>query len=66
MKCKVIKAFRKANNLSIEEFAELIGCSPKSVWRWENGICTIGPRYQRKVAKILGISIDDLYEEEED
>lgn len=31
MKCKVINAFREAHHLSIEEFAELIGCSPKSV-----------------------------------
>ncbi len=37
MKCKVINAFREAHHLSIEEFAELIGCSPKirlEVGKW--------------------------------
>src|SRR5262245_7469469 len=51
---------RTALLLSQEALAEAIGVSVRSVIRWEQGQAAPHPEYRRRLARVLGIDVDDL------
>ena len=55
-----IKEYRKANNVSQREMAEMLFVSDKTISRWELGKGLPDIELLPKIAKILGISIDKL------
>ena len=54
-----IKARREELGIPRATLAFLVGVSERTIERWEAGRTPI-PRYQRKLAKVLGCSPDDL------
>ena len=55
-----IKEYRKANNVSQREMAEMLFVSDKTISRWELGKGLPDIELLPKIAEILGISIDKL------
>ena len=55
-----LKAARKAAGLTQAQLAEAIGCKQKDVSRWEAGQIEPGGRIVKKMAQVLGCSMDDL------
>ncbi len=55
-----IKEYRKSNNVSQREMAELLFVSDKTISRWELGKGLPDIELLPKIAEILGISIDKL------
>jgi WD40 repeat protein/transcriptional regulator with XRE-family HTH domain len=55
-----LRRVREKLGLSQEDVADKIGCHPKTVSRWERGRSTPNPYYQRRLAKNLGTSVQDL------
>lgn len=60
-----LKEIRKQKNMSLEEFAKLLGTSKQALSRYELG--QVDPKISqvRKYARILGLSIDYLMGDEE-
>ena len=55
-----IKAGREAKGLSIPKLAAMIGCSPKSAYRWEYGqVARILPVYKERLEAVLGIKLEE-------
>ena len=57
---------RKLNGLSQGQVAEKIGISRQAYAKWENGLTTPDIEKASQLAKVYGISIDDLLECEKD
>ena len=57
---------RKLNGLSQGQVAEKIGISRQAYAKWENGLTTPDIEKASLLAKVYGISIDDLLECEKD
>lgn len=57
---------RKLNGLSQGQVAERIGISRQAYAKWENGLTTPDIEKASLLAKVYGISIDDLLECEKD
>ena len=57
---------RKLNGYSQEQVAEKIGISRQAYAKWENGLTTPDIEKASQLARIYGISIDDLMESEKD
>ena len=57
---------RKLNGLSQGQVAERIGISRQAYAKWENGLTTPDIEKASQLAKVYGISIDDLLECEKD
>lgn len=55
-----LKAARKAAGLSQADLAEKVGCRQKDVSRWESGLHEPGALTLKKMAQILGCSMDEL------
>ena len=63
MKLKIgenIKLYRRANNITQEELADMLGISCQSISRWERGICYPELELIPEIAEILGVSVDSL------
>ncbi|MBQ8783763.1 MAG: helix-turn-helix transcriptional regulator [Clostridia bacterium] len=59
---KQIRDFRKAKNLTQEQLADLIGVSFQAVSKWENNIAFPDITLIPKLAQLLGVSIDELFD----
>ena len=49
-----IKNYRKKNELSQRDFAQMIGVKYNTVYRWENGLFEPSNKYKKKLNSILG------------
>ncbi|WP_055668372.1 helix-turn-helix domain-containing protein [Desnuesiella massiliensis] len=57
-----IKSLRKKRNLTQEQLGEHLGISFQSISKWENNIALPDITLVPKIATILGISIDELFD----
>ena len=57
---KRISLLRKEKELKQDELAEILGISPQAVSKWENDITCPDISLLPKLAKTLGVSIDEL------
>lgn len=57
-----IKSLRKKRNLTQEQLGEHLGISFQSISKWENNIALPDITLVPKIAAILGISIDELFD----
>lgn len=55
-----LKAARKAAGMSQADLAEKVGCRQKDISRWESGLHEPGALTLKKMAQVLGCSMDDL------
>ena len=58
-----IKAYRECHGLSQRDFGKLIGVSAQAVYKWEQMICLPDIVFLPHIARILGCSTDDFFEE---
>ena len=58
-----IKAYRNENNLSLKEFGKLIGVSAQAVCKWEQNTCYPDIIFLPHLARILGCTTDDFFEQ---
>ncbi|MER7695565.1 helix-turn-helix transcriptional regulator [Streptomyces sp. NPDC096095] len=58
-----IREIRRSRSMTQEEFADELGTSRFMVNRWEAGIHRPNIDSTRKIAKVAGITIDELIEE---
>lgn len=59
-----IKNLRKRARLTQAELAKMIGVHQTAVSQWERGFHEMTRRHERMVAKALGCTTNDLYEED--
>lgn len=57
---KNIAKLRKLKNLTQEQLAEMVGVSPQAVSKWENGLSCPDITLLPTIAKIFGITVDEL------
>lgn len=57
---KRIEAAREAKELTLTEFAREVGVEPPTAWGWENGRYSPGLVNLRKIAAVVGKSVDEL------
>lgn len=55
-----LKLARKAAGMSQADLAEKVGCRQKDISRWESGLHEPGALTLKKMAQVLGCSMDDL------
>ena len=55
-----LKAARKAAGLTQLQLAQAVGCYQKDIARWELGKIEPGVLIVKKMAQVLGCSMDDL------
>lgn len=55
-----LKAARLAAGLTQVQFAEAVGCKQKDISRYESGLHEPGALTLKKMAQVLGCSMDDL------
>ena len=55
-----ISAIRKERGISTAALAEQIGCAQQTVYRWENGARVPDVPTLMKIARVLGVNLDDL------
>ena len=58
---KYIYCKRKEKGFTQETFASLLGITPQAVSKWENGIGYPDITLFQEIARVLGVSIDDLF-----
>lgn len=63
---KNIAKLRKLNNLTQEQLAEKVGVSPQAVSKWENGLSCPDITLLPTIAKLFGITVDELLGDEID
>lgn len=56
-----IKECREKSGLTVKEFADLVGCNPKSINRYEKGTSQPSIQTAKRMAKVLNISLDELF-----
>lgn len=61
-----LKRKRNEKGLSRKALANLIGCSEKSIERWENGKCQPNGETICAICEALGIKWEELYDEQQD
>lgn len=59
-----IKGWRKRKGITQQELAEIIGTTPASISRYENGERKLDLETAAKIAKALGCTVDDLVREQ--
>ena len=59
-----IKKFRNDLGLTQQEVADILGVSQKAVAKWEGGKGLPRAEMLPKLAKVLGCTIDDLFDKE--
>lgn len=57
---KRITTYREAKGWSLSKLAREVGVQPPTAWGWERGDFSPGITNLRKVADVLGRSVDDL------
>lgn len=57
---KKISDLRRAKGITQEEMAEKLGVSPQAVSKWENDNCCPDIMLLPKIAKMFGITVDEL------
>lgn len=57
---RIIAEERMKKGYSQEDLAELIGCQPNSISRWENGETTMKIDVLQKIATALDVSADKI------
>lgn len=62
MENKIRKA-RKKNGYTQEELASIIGCSAKTITRWEKGENHVSSQYFKKLSECLNMKMEDLLSE---
>ena len=60
---KNLKRFRVAKNMTQEQAAEALGVSTQTVSRWECGTTLPDVAMLPEIARLYGVTIDDLYQE---
>lgn len=55
-----LKRARKAAGISQADLAEKVGCRQKDISRWESGLHEPGALTLKKMAQVLGCSMDEL------
>ena len=58
-----LKRLRKEHNLSQEDLAEKLGVSRQSVSKWEQGITDPSTANLFALAKLFGVSVEELLKE---
>ena len=58
----VMKSLRKQRNLTQEQLAEALGISCQAVSKWENGVSDPSTSNLIALAKLFGLSAEDLLE----
>ena len=58
---KRLKIKREEMNISVEEVAEIIGCSPQTVWAYERGSRAPKKDRMRALAELYKTPIDELF-----
>lgn len=48
--------------LSLDDFAEMLGCSPSTLSHWMNGRRKPGPEYIKKLEELFGLEVYDALE----
>lgn len=56
----LIAEIRRSKNLTQRVIAIACGVAANTVARWERGSVIPSKRHQRKLARILGVTVDDL------
>ena len=59
---KIIE-FRQKNNLTQGEFGKLLGISAQAISKWEREICYPDITILPDLARVLGCSVNDFFEE---
>lgn len=57
-----IKYFREKKNMTQRDLAESLGTDIRNVRRWENGEASMDVLKAIKIAKILGVSVEVLFD----
>lgn len=60
-----LKECREKSGLAVKEFADFVGCSPKSIDRYEKGLSQPSIQTAKRMAKVLNISLDELFRDVE-
>jgi len=55
-----IATLRKERHWSQDQFGEKVGVHGRHVSRWENGHQRPAPRTLKKIAQVLGVTVDEL------
>ena len=55
-----IKQFRQKNKYSQRELGNMVGVSSRTVMRWEQNTNKPGPEEAKKIAALLGITVEEL------
>lgn len=55
-----LKAARVNAGLTQTEFADALGVSKMTVFEWENGKRRVRPVYMPLIARVTGVSVDDI------
>ena len=56
-----IKAFRRENRLTQEQFASTLGLSPQAISKWEREECYPDITFLPTLAETLGCTVDDFF-----
>lgn len=56
-----LRRVRKAKDLSVQEAAQLTGTTEHAWYKWERGTRNPSIPVARKISKILGVSLDDIF-----
>lgn len=57
-----IKKYRQKNNLTQEEFGEILCVSPQAISKWERSECYPDITLLPELAEILSCSVSDFFE----
>lgn len=52
--------YRKAQNLTLEAFAALVGAKKSMVWKWENGAAEPRAKYRQKIVEVTKGDVSTL------
>lgn len=55
-----IKEKRIEADLTQAELAEKLGAKQPTIWSWEKGISSPGPKYRKAIENLFGVSYDDV------
>ena len=55
-----LRKFREATGLQTKIFCERVGISVSTLWHWEKGSKTPPEKKVRKLAKVLGVSVEEI------
>ena len=59
-----IRRYREQNGVSLKQFSEALSISPQAVSKWEHGISYPDITLIPDIAKLIGVSVANLFGEE--